>query len=555
MNSQTKKEKKPVNKFIEKSGFSLSIWSLFLILAAIKLFLAGGQHLSAVGGGMYDDRLFINLADSILKLDWLGKFDNLTLAKGPFFSIWIAFTNLIHIPLLLSEQLLYAGACLALVIGLRPLFSKTWQLASLYAVILFNPISFTNGPATRAIREGLYQPLTLLLVALFIGLALREKKGLKNIIIWSITTGLALSAFWLTREEGLWIMPFAIFISAWPILKIWKSKIQQLKLKIFLYLFPFLLLIISINLVSLINYNKYGIFNVVEFKAPEFLSAYGSLNRVKSSSWIKDVPVSNEKRALIYAVSPTFSELKPYLDGKLGRRWTKTSAKNSDPDNPSEIKGGWFMWAFRDSVAKAGYYRDGKSTLIFYKRLASEVNLACEKKELDCYPERASMMPPWNQNYNKPFLNTFLNSFSYTATFKDFDAVPSTSNGNKKSLKLFSEVTRENLFGNGNNSRISILKAIGKTYQFATPILAIISFTVFLFIFIIRKFWRNKLWLISIFLLASITARLFMLSLIHVTSFPVIGTIYLSPVYSLVLVFMFLNLLPVFLNRKSDETN
>lgn len=339
-------------KFVYKKilGFPIYFWLVVLILSFTKIWLVAGQHISAIGGAGVDDRLFINLASNLLHSNWLGNYNNLTLAKGPFYPIWIAFSYVVHIPLFYSQHLLYILGCTILVISLKSIFEKRWHLLILFTVILFNPMSFTDGPATRVIREGIYPALSILVIALFAGILLRTKNNPKKILFWSLGAGVALSCFWLTREEGIWIIPFVILTTLYSIFIIWKEKEKNWKTKIILVILPFILLCASITVISTINYYKYSVFNTVEINNSSFLNAYGALNRVKAPIWMSDVPVSAAQRQIIYSVNPAFSELKPFLEGNLGKMW----AQNGNPSEPYEIKGGWFMWAFRDAVAHAG---------------------------------------------------------------------------------------------------------------------------------------------------------------------------------------------------------
>jgi len=541
-----------LSSLARKTGFPLSAWAIFLFLAGLKVFLVSGQDLTAFGNAKHDDQLFVKLAASLLKFQWLGEFNNLTLAKGPFYSMWIAFSNFLHVPLLLSQHLLYIFACLVLAVALKPLFSKIWPLIAIYAIVLFNPMNYTDGTATRVTREGVYQSLALFVIALFIGLMLRLKHSPKKIFLWSLSGGLALSAFWLTREEGVWILPFVVPAAAYCSFFAWKKKIAPAKKRLLLCAMPFAILILSICAVSAVNYIYYKSFNAVEFKAPEFLAAYGALTRVKSNHWMRNVPVSKEKRMLIYEVSPAFAELQKSLEGKkIGGGWTKISNQNAPSENNGEIKGGWFMWALRDAVQSRDFYKNGRIALDYYARLADEVNFACEKKELDCYPERSSMLPPWSPQYNRPFLESLQESIVFLITFKDFNAVPSASLGKEENLELFRDITREKLSAGSVNGRINALARIGRTYQAIFPYLLALSALLFLSNFFRKQFWERKIWWISLFLIFPIAARIAMVSLIHATSFPAIGNQYMSPVYSLVLLFTLLNLLSPFVIKEN----
>ncbi|MFA5925323.1 MAG: hypothetical protein WC831_00150 [Parcubacteria group bacterium] len=536
-----------VNKFLnQKSGFSFWVWLIIITLAGVKLFLVGGQHEYAIGFAVHDDRLFINQALNLMHLDWLGEYSNMTLAKGPFYPMWIALNHALHIPLLVSEHLLYIAASVVLVLGLKPVFEKRrWPLMAIYIIVLFNPVSFANDPATRVIREGIYQPLTLLMAALFIGLALRMKEKPQRIFLWSLIAGFALSAFWLTREEGVWLSPLLAIMTVYSIYTVWKEKMQQLKTKIFLIFLPFIILLFSINLVSAINYYEYGIYNVVEFKAPQFLSAYGSLTRVKDGQWIKDVPVSTQKRLEIYPFSPAFSELKPFLEGDLGKGWTATSITNSEKDGVNEIKGGWFMWTFRDAVAQAGYYSNGKKAIEYYQRLADEVNSACDQKKLDCYPKRASMTSPWNSNYNKPMLDSVRESVVFISGLEGFTATPSESVGDNESLQLFGHITYADVASKENSHfKLEILNFITKLYRIIMPFILFLSAIIFFITFLKGKIIQNIPWIIALSLLGAIFARIILLSIINVSAFHSIIILYLSPIYPLIFLFISLSLIP-----------
>lgn len=424
-------------------GFPIWFWISILFFSFVKIFLTNGQQMEAIGGALHDDRLFINLADNLLNLKWLGDYNNLTLAKGPFYSIWIACNLLFGLPLLLTQQLLYLFATLMVVISLRPIINKTYFLFAIFLTLIFNPMSWH---ITRIVREDLYVSLTLLVVASSIALLARFHKKAKNMFFWSMLLGLSLPAFWLTREEGVWILPLVIPIIFYIIYILFKNKDSQWKLKIAYCIIPFFSLWILIFAISTINYYHYGIFSVVEFKNSAFLEAYGSLSRVRDSmdaDWMQYLPVSKEKRSRIYAVSPSFKKLEPFIENDIGIAWVKISSENLGDKDSNEIRGGWFMWAFRDAVARAGYYSDGKTALNFYKQLAGEVNSACEKKDLDCLPKRKTMMPPWNSNYNNLFISSIVRSIKYTLSFKDSEVILNKSIGSEESINLFSQITNE----------------------------------------------------------------------------------------------------------------
>ena len=176
-----------------------------------------------LGTARIDDRLFLDLARHLLAGEWLGPYDQFTLIKGAFYSLWVAAVHLTGIPLLLAQQLLYVAACALLVVALRPLVAARWLRGLIFVVLLWNPMTFTNVQAMRVVREGIYPALGVLVTACAVALLGRAERPLAEIAGWAAGLGLALGAFWLTREEGLWILPLVVpvvilaaFRAGWP---------------------------------------------------------------------------------------------------------------------------------------------------------------------------------------------------------------------------------------------------------------------------------------------------------------------------------------------------
>jgi len=113
-------------KIFKSRIFSIPIWVwiTIILLTIIKLWMVNDQPISALGEAGHDDRLFINLARNIINSEWLGDYDQLTLAKGSFYPMWIAAIFFTSIPLLLSQQLLYIFACLVAAIAIKPLSTQ-----------------------------------------------------------------------------------------------------------------------------------------------------------------------------------------------------------------------------------------------------------------------------------------------------------------------------------------------------------------------------------------------------------------------------------------------
>ena len=420
---------------VKKQSQKIPYWVyvIFVVLALIKLWLVQGQTVNAWGNATHDDRLYLQLANWLLQGKWLGPYDNMTLVIGPFYPFWIGFSFILGVPLLFSEHLLYIAACIVLVMAVTPLFSRSIHLIFLFSVLLFNPASFADGIMTRVHRMGIYPALTLLVLALSIGLLLRNGSVSRKLWVWAVGLGLILGAFWITREEGVWLVPVIVVIYSFALFGLLKERQPKWRLQIVIWVIPLLVGGLIILAIPVINYYRYGIFTEIELNDPDFKAAYGALTRVKPLNWRPLVPVAKETRLRIYSVSPSFAELQPYLEGAIGKAYNVESL--------GDMNGGGFIYAFRDAIQMKGYYNSGKFPREFYQRLANEINNACMEGKLDCISQRKSLLPPWRISYLRPWVTEFFHSIVYTISLKDLYANPSPSRGSEEELHLFQDLT------------------------------------------------------------------------------------------------------------------
>jgi hypothetical protein len=540
---------------VRGGGTSRSSTAIFVVAAGLillKLWLVSAQPILAMGWATHDDRLFLNLAHNLLDGAWLGSFNELTLAKGCFYPIWIAAMARLGIPLLLSQHLLYLLAVLAVVGAVRPMGYGPWRLLVLGAILWFNPGTYT-AQVLRVAREGIYPALTLLVIAGFVGTLLRANPRSRRALgPWLALSALSLSAFWQTREEGIWLLPFLAGVVAFVLARQWWMRTPRGWSVGLWCAIPLLAIPCSDGIVALINRAHYGIAVTVEFRSHDFLAAYGALTRVEPQRIVPRVPVSKETRELIYAVSPAFATLEPQLEGPVARHWGAITRELWPDLKVGEIGGGWFVWAFRDAVARAGYYASGRKAMAFYRRLASEVDRACRAGRLDCLPARATMMPPWVPGYGAALPKTFARAMVFMAGFDGMTADPAPSAGNDSTQALFRELTHDRIAplgtvpraGNRGAAQVGLLDLALRLYQDVMPILealALFSFIVQI-VAAIRKRSIPAIWVVQAGLLGALAAYLVMLALIAITSFPAIDPLYLTATYPVLILFVCLAL-------------
>ncbi|HEC12206.1 MAG TPA: hypothetical protein ENI80_03000 [Acidiferrobacteraceae bacterium] len=378
-----------------------------LALLLYKLWLVEVHDLFMIGSPM-DDLFFVRSAQELLAGNWLGRYTQYTLMAGPVYSMWIALCYLLAVPLHVGQQLLYAGASLVTVLALYPVVRHKGWLLLAFAYLLFNPFTYDYSSSAGAFRLGIYPALALLVIGCAIGLYTRATVPRGKPLPWAVGLGVALAAFWYTREEGIWIVPALVLTGLFVAIhgrtrgqRRWTCILGLLAVPLLIWTGSFLAL-------GYMNWKHYGIFTDLEIKSTEFKSAYSALISVRSNKhqryYLLEAPVST---ALI-KVSPAFREIKLYV-GKL----------------PASV----FIWSLRDAVQAAGYYdhagnddrKNGPKTLDFYKRLGDEIHRACDTGQLTCDRLLSSFVPAWTEEYNREIFPTLYDVTRKLLTFDGFD--------------------------------------------------------------------------------------------------------------------------------------
>lgn len=413
-------------------------------LTALSLWLPAGLPLVALSDFEFDDALYVRLANHVASGEWLGPYDASTLAKGPLFPVFIAVTSSLGIPLLLAGRLLFAVAALLLVAALAPVVRARWVRLLLLAVLLLNPVV-----VTRAAREVVYPSVTLLALAGACDAFLSLPSSPRRAFAWSALCGAALGAIWLTREEGVWILPpVALLLAATVFRETHRSGLLAgLRRAGGVALLPFLVLGLVLLCVALANLGAYGVLSVRESSERPFFSAYGALVRIRPAVARQSVPVPEEVRRRAYAQSPSFRTLEPLLEGEVGRTFSAVGAELS-PEAGGDIAAGWLQFALRDAASGTGRYIDARTAAAFWTRVADELNAACEAGRLECLPERHTMTPPGVGRFLPEVLRRLPAGLAFLASSVDSSPVlrdPGSSSGSEEGRALFARLSRERL--------------------------------------------------------------------------------------------------------------
>lgn len=534
-------------------------------LAAVFLFslwLRMAFPVNAVAAG-HDDLLFVRLAVSMGSGDWLGAYNNLTHAKGIAYSFFLLLNHVAGLPLKFSEQALYLVAALAFSLTMGRLLRSRLATFAIFVVLALMSAVWLSGVGGRVVRESFYMALSLLMLTLGMrcwllpagasafGLPAEHLRAK-----WPqlLALGFVAGLFWLTREEGVWMLPSMAVLAAywlWQQRKSWRHWAPVLS---FLVL-PLTAMGVVVGTVNAINYSHYGVFRNNDFRSSDFQAGYGALTRIRPQTWQRYVPFPADARQRAYEMSAAARELQPFFEGAGGEFWRNVGCTQTRTEPCPEILSGWFMWALRDAVAHAGHYRDAPSAQAFYQRLAAEIDAGCQAKPQYCRRQRATLVPPWHKSYLADTLVAARAVFQTLVTLGAWSPGVGHSLGEASYLAVFQAVTNGPLAPAadapaqaepqspaivsprdtvrwGLATRIHSLQA--RILPFALP-LALAGWALWLLAAGLRRRGLDPVLVVATALVAAVATRVMLLAFLEATSIPSNNMLYLLPVMPMVL--------------------
>ena len=275
---------------------------------------------------------------------WLGPFDESSLSKGPFLPLSPPRSPRRGFPC--SGRGLYTGPARSSSCSVRFHRPTNATRFVLFAILVLNPVV-----VTRAVREGIYPALTLLVLAGGVGvfssflprIAARQRRQASAVSRWG---------FWLTREEGIWIVPSVTLLL---VAAIFRGRGIGAA--------PRLLRAVGIARPSSPassgprpgggppgdrrSTRPHRVRADDRRFTPPTARSRGSLPSRK--------PWSRSRRRLEKGVRAETkrSEARPYLEGQCGAAGRR-SVPRGLPDTAGEIAGGWTQFALREAAAMRG---------------------------------------------------------------------------------------------------------------------------------------------------------------------------------------------------------
>jgi len=150
---------------------------VLLISTLFFLFITSDLHPFIIPHAGHDEGLFFALARNIKLTGWLGKYNQLTLAKVPGYPIWLFLCNTFGLSEFRVKVFLYIFSSFFFSKVLSKFFCSRKKLSSsiIFILLLFNPIIFTNV-FYRTTRDGVYISLISLITNCLISMYVINKK-------------------------------------------------------------------------------------------------------------------------------------------------------------------------------------------------------------------------------------------------------------------------------------------------------------------------------------------------------------------------------------------
>ena len=378
--------------------------SLIIYAAACSASLALRAALPPIPlyGTMHDDLLQVRLADRILSGQWLGDWEVLILLKGPGYPLFLALSNVLAVPPTIAQQAVYLLGAVLAAAALSRLSGTAWTGRMTIIVLALSPVML-GFPASRVYRDALVAGMALLAV----GLALQivafpratRRAEIARVAALAVAVGVVIGLLQITRADTQWVLlsvGLVIICSVVPTraavdapslpaaggspAAAWAGRHLGALLAVGAIILVLVVSALPSMIVSGINGARYGVAVVDLFSGGGLAQAWRAWVRVEPHSPDPLLPLSPERRAAVYAISPSAALLEPALTA-----------------SPQAGYGGGYA-TIALAEAAATQTRTGPSFNTLLSTVARDINTACDEGRLNCRGTAiASAMPVLEQ--------------------------------------------------------------------------------------------------------------------------------------------------------------
>lgn len=555
-----------MKKFLRKNIYII----VLIIIAIIRILLTSKLTVIHIGNSVVDDLWGIYTAWNLKEGNWQGLYSSNVMIKGITSSLLLVLSSSIGVSYINFATILYVGSIGVFIYSIRNLIKNKYILLLIYIILIFNPIMLGKEIIQRCYRNSFVPSLSLYIISMYI-LMLIQQNSKKKMILYNIITGVLLSLFWNLREDSIWIIPFIIFINIFIFLKEYKNT-KKIVSNIAILLIPIIITIIFNNIICLINYKYYGVYQRIDFAQNTIFSK--TCNYIKKIEYpnVDDMnSVTKEKLEMLFHVSPTLNQ----YSKEILMFYDRYDECDNSPGNKI-LNNGWFTWSMRTAFEAAKLYEEydlvEDTYLKIYKELKEAENSGKIKIKNGFYDK---------SNTIKTFIKSIKDAFLYITNFKEIetDIDYKSSYVVYMSSKLYNEITLNKIIYQEEDIKehkivsleeqnqylekygyievvLNNISEIYKKCNFIFFIISIIAYLIITYNFIIKKKYELKNdWVIASGMLGSVFTIICGVAYINSTACKAINYFYLSGTYSLILIFEFITIYNIFklLGKKKEK--
>lgn len=508
---------KKIKAFFKKHWFITAI-ILLSIIRFLFTYKLPSFYIFCMG---YDDALMMRNLKNLILGNYLGGYGKRTLIKGPMFAFVLFIIRIYKLSYSSAFTLLYIIACIYLIYSLKYIIKNKKYLIIIFAILLFNPVTYSQDLFQRLYRNS----ISIIELLFFLGTVIRILFGKKDKTYKYIGFGIILSIMFLTREDNLWTYPVIAFIILYKFVKN-KSIKTLIKSGI-----PILVLVMSLNLISFINYKHYGIYTYNEIQKSEFHNTYKKILQIKDNEKIDQVSIPKSTFYKLAENAKTFNLSKKEIDG-----YYRIYA-----DRNGEINNGNIIWYFRDMIYCKNKFITAKQSENYYKKLGVEIDKLFEKGVLEKeFTMPSTFMAVPTKNELKILPKNIIKTITYTSTYEDIKTLTNTKNykyDEKLKTYYFNYYDYHHTVNivKKNPLKYEIIRQFYKWFTIVFSILAIL-----IYFKNIKKF--DEISIVSHILMVCYLLIVGGVAYTHTTAFHAIRPLYLGNVYILQSIFIGVNL-------------
>lgn len=505
------------------------LFIILIILTILRFLLSYDLPTYYIRNLGLDDSLMIELANNLSEGLYLGNYSNVTLVKGFIFPLFLCISRLINLSYATSLTILYLLACLTFCHSLKTITSQK-TITIIYIFLLFNPLSYSMELFQRLYRNSL-SIIELLFFFAFLIYSLNKKKSKKTFFIY-LWLGLISSIMLLTREDNIWCIVILIILFIYQFLKDKKLK------SFFLHLIPLLIIFLTLNIVSFINYKYYNTYTYNELSNSNFTKAYLNIQAIKEEKKISQVSITKETLKKLASFSKTFN----FTEEEIEKFYLELSDKDTN-----EINNGNIIWYLRNLIYAKERFKSGKEANEYFEKLNKEIEELFKNGEL----EKEFIIPsvfintPTLQDIKKIPKN-ILDIIIYTSSYQNVKTIEKDllltipnifyDNTNKTYYTYYRDYHNTENMVTKNSLIPEIIRII---YKYFTCILSIPALCIYFYN--IKKIKEKKQFLLTLILISYLIILLGV-TYTNTTAFYAKRYFYLGNIYILQNLFILLNL-------------